>query len=127
VGALAAAIGVDADALSRTVEEFNAAAARGDGAATSLDPPKSRWAAPITTPPFYAYPLRPGLTFTDRGVRVDRDARVLRNGQGSFENVFAAGEVMAGNILSSGYLGGIGMTIGSVMGRIAGRSAAQHA
>jgi tricarballylate dehydrogenase len=126
IRALAAAIGLDADALGRTVEEFNGAAGRGGGAATELDPPKSRWAVPIQTPPFYAYPLRPGITFTYRGVRVDRDARVARNGQGAFENVFAAGEVMAGNILSSGYLGGIGMTIGSVMGRIAGQSAARH-
>lgn len=125
IRALAVAIGLDADALARTVEEFNGAAA--GGAARGIDPPKSRWAEPIRTPPFYAYPLRPGITFTYRGVRVDPDARVIRNGQGAFENVFAAGEVMAGNILSSGYLGGFGMTIGSVMGRIAGQSAARHA
>jgi tricarballylate dehydrogenase len=124
IRALAVAVGLDAEALSRTVEEFNGAAA--DGATTGIDPPKSRWAEPIRTPPFYAYPLRPGITFTYRGVRVDADARVVRNGHGAFENVFAAGEVMAGNILSSGYLGGFGMTIGSVMGRIAGQSAARH-
>ena len=121
---LAARIDVEVASLARTVDEFNEAAR--NGAATALDPPKSRWAAPIERPPFYAYPLRPGITFTYRGVRVDRDARVVRNGQGAFENVFAAGEVMAGNVLSDGYLGGIGMTIGSVMGRIAGESAARH-
>jgi tricarballylate dehydrogenase len=43
------------------------------------------------------------------------------------ENMFAAGEVMAGNILGRGYLAGFGLTIGSVFGRIAGREAARYA
>jgi tricarballylate dehydrogenase len=41
-------------------------------------------------------------------------------------NIYAAGEIMAGNVLRSGYLAGFGMTIGTVFGRIAGESAAQH-
>jgi tricarballylate dehydrogenase len=49
---------------------------------------------------------------------------VLRAGAPAFENVFAAGEVMAGNILTRGYLAGVGLTIGGVFGRIAGREAA---
>ena len=42
-------------------------------------------------------------------------------------NIFAAGEIMAGNILGKGYLAGFGMTIGTVFGRIAGEGAARNA
>jgi len=58
---------------------------------------------------------------------VDRQARVQREDGSRFANVFAAGEIMSGNILSSGYLAGFGMTIGTVWGRIAGKEAAQNA
>ena len=61
------------------------------------------------------------------GVRVAPDARVRTTGGGLFANIFAAGEIMSGNILSSGYLAGFGMTIGSVWGRIAGDKAAEVA
>jgi tricarballylate dehydrogenase len=91
-----------------------------------LDPPKSHWALRIDEPPFFAYPLRPGITFTYLGVGVDGTARVMRDGIESFENVFAAGEIMAGNILLRGYLAGIGMTIGTVFGRLAGDQAAAY-
>ena len=46
---------------------------------------------------------------------------------GPAANIFAAGEIMAGNMLGQGYLAGIGMTIGTVFGRIAGSEAAAHA
>jgi tricarballylate dehydrogenase len=70
--------------------------------------------------------VRPGITFTYLGVEVDAHARMsLSNGQQA-DNVYAAGEIMAGNVLGKGYLAGIGMTIGTVFGRIAGTSAAQH-
>ena len=82
---------------------------------------------PIDTPPFWGYPLRPGITFTYLGLKVDADARVMMMNGRPATNVFAAGEIMAGNILGRGYLAGFGMTIGSVFGRIAGRSAAEHA
>lgn len=129
---LADAIGVDADALSCTVDVFNRAAhavdapssGERDGRSTSgLPIQKSNWAIALQRPPYYAYPLRPGITFTYLGVAIDERARVLRNGS-SFENLFAAGEVMAGNILRKGYLAGFGMTIGTVFGRIAGEEAA---
>ncbi len=90
-------------------------------------PDKTHWAQRIDTPPFWGYPLRPGITFTYLGVRVDERARVLGAGGAPFANVYAAGEIMAGNILRSGYVAGIGMTIGTVFGRIAGESAASHA
>ncbi len=94
---------------------------------SNLQPPKTHWAQRIDTPPFYAYGLRPGLTFTYLGLLVDDRARVqMKNGRGS-SNIFAAGEIMAGNILGKGYAAGIGVTIGAVFGRIAGREAAMQA
>ncbi|KIT16252.1 FAD-dependent tricarballylate dehydrogenase TcuA [Jannaschia aquimarina] len=129
---LAGKIGVAPDTLRKTVDDFNAACRPGtfdhtihdDCRTEGLDPPKSHWARPIETPPFRAYTLRPGITFTYMGVRVNRDARVLFDGTAS-PNVFAAGEIMAGNVLGQGYLAGIGMTIGTVFGRIAGETAAR--
>ena len=136
VAALAELLHLDAAAVTRTVDAYNAAVRPGgavqldrlDGCATDgLTPPKSNWAQRIDSPPFYAYALRPGVTFTYLGVEVDADARVSRAGGGRFENVFAAGECMAGNILTRGYLAGFGLTIGAAFGRIAGAGAAQHA
>jgi tricarballylate dehydrogenase len=122
-------------ALTSAVERFNAAVRPGtfdpaglDSCRTEgLDPPKSHWARRIDTPPFYGYPLRPGITFTYLGVAVDDRARVIMRDGRPAKNIFAAGEVMAGNILTKGYLAGFGLTIGSVFGRIAGREAARHA
>jgi tricarballylate dehydrogenase len=136
VEALARTIDLDPARLVRTVEAFNRAASGNvatrfdslDGVATrELVPPKSNWARPLDHPPFYALPLRPGITFTYLGVAVDETARVLDGDGRPFANVYAAGEIMSGNILSSGYLGGFGLTIGSVFGRLAGREAAAHA
>jgi tricarballylate dehydrogenase len=132
VAGLAEALGLDAAALTRTVAGYNAAVRPGehdpgrlDGCATAgLDPPKSHWALPLDAPPFSGYPLRVGVTFTYLGVAVDRHARVLREDGSAFDNVYAAGEVMAGSILREGYLGGFGMTIGAVFGRLAGAGAA---
>jgi tricarballylate dehydrogenase len=134
IDGLADAVGLDRAALTRTVASYNAAVRPGehdpsrlDGCATEgLDPPKSHWALPIDCPPYYGYPLRVGVTFTYLGVAVDRAGRVLRGDWTPFENVYAAGEVMAGSILREGYLAGFGMTIGSVFGRLAGAGAAGH-
>jgi tricarballylate dehydrogenase len=90
-------------------------------------PPKSNWAYRLETPPFFAFPLRPGVTFTYLGVMVDTECRVVHRHGGPFRNLYAAGEVAAGNVLSRGYLAGIGMTIGTVSGRRAGEGAARHA
>ncbi|MCC0028992.1 MAG: FAD-dependent tricarballylate dehydrogenase TcuA [Brucellaceae bacterium] len=127
-------LGISGAALRETVERFNAACRPGtfrptelDGLATQgLNPPKSNWARPIDTPPYYGYSLRPGVTFTYLGLKVDATARV-QGEAGGFENIWAAGEIMAGSILGQGYLAGFGMTIGTVFGRIAGREAAAHA
>jgi tricarballylate dehydrogenase len=127
-------LGLPADAVAATLAEYNAAVRPGDYDPRGLDdchteglePPKSHWALPISEPPFYAYPLRPGITFTYLGVGVDDRARIKREGKAPFANLFAAGEVMSGNILLRGYLAGFGMTLGTVFGRIAGESAGSH-
>ena len=69
--------------------------------------------------------MRPGITFTYLGTRVNREARVLMQGGRPSANIYAAGEIMAGNVLGRGYLAGIGMTIGAVFGRLAGEGAAR--
>jgi len=131
--ALAPLLGLDPGTFVNTVTEFNQAAAgntelrmdRLDGNCTrGIAPPKSNWALPVDRPPFYGLPLRPGITFTYMGVAVDECARVLDQSGRPFENIFAAGEIMSGNILTKGYLGGFGLTIGSVFGRLAGKGAA---
>jgi tricarballylate dehydrogenase len=133
---LAEHLNVDPRVLISTVDQFNRAAAgnaglqmdRLDGLTTrGLDPPKSNWALPIDSPPFYGLPLRPGITFTYMGVAVDEKARVLNQSGEPFNNVFAAGEIMSGNILTNGYLAGFGLTIGSVFGILAGEEAAVYA
>jgi len=78
---------------------------------------------PIDTPPFFGYALRPGITFTYLGVKVNENASVHFNGEPS-PNLFAAGEMMAGNVLGQGYTAGVGMSIGTAFGRIAGTRAA---
>ena len=91
-----------------------------------MTPPKTNWAQTIDKAPFLAYPLRPGITFTYLGVKVDDRARVLMANNEPTANLYASGEIMAGNILSKGYLAGFGMSIGTVFGRIAGREAARR-
>jgi tricarballylate dehydrogenase len=81
----------------------------------------------VEQPPFFAFPIRPGITFSCLGVKVDEKARVMRQDGGRFPGVFAAGMIMAPNVLGTGYLAGCGMTIGAVFGRIAGEEAARHA
>jgi tricarballylate dehydrogenase len=65
------------------------------------------------------------VTFTYLGVKVDDQARVQMSDGRTSPNLFAAGEIMAGNVLGKGYLAGIGMTIGTVFGRVAGLHAAK--
>jgi tricarballylate dehydrogenase len=135
IGELAGKLGIDVSALETTVRNFNQAVRPGRFDPGALDdchtegiaPPKTHWARPIDLPPFIGYPLRPGITFTYLGTKVDENARVLMQDQQPSANLFAAGEIMAGNILGQGYIAGVGMAIGAVFGRIAGREAAKVA
>lgn len=133
VAELAATLGLPVDATVGTVEQFNRSVVPGrfdpqvldDCRTGGLKPAKSHWAQRLDTPPFFGYPLRPGITFTYLGVRVGENTAVRMKDGHLSKNIFAAGELMAGNILGKGYLAGIGMTIGTVFGRIAGREAAR--
>jgi tricarballylate dehydrogenase len=131
---LASKLGLPVDTFVRTVSEYNAACRVGTFDHTTLDdcrteglsPAKTHWARPIDTAPFYAYPLRPGITFTYLGLKVDDKATVHFGGAPS-DNLFVAGEMMAGNVLGKGYTAGVGMSIGTAFGRIAGTQAAMAA
>jgi tricarballylate dehydrogenase len=132
---LATRLSIRPDALVRTVAEYNQSVRMGRFASTELDecrtvglqPPKSHWARTLDVPPYRAYPLSPGITFTYLGVKVDEHARVHMVGDAPAGNLFACGEIMAGSILGKGYLAGFGMAIGTVFGRISGSQAARHA
>jgi tricarballylate dehydrogenase len=131
---LADAFDLDRRTVVETVTRYNESAQVGtfdpssldDCHTIGLDPPKSHWAVRLERPPFYGYPLRPGITFTYLGVTVNDRAQVIMHDERPAKNIFAAGEVMAGNILGRGYLAGFGLTIGTTFGRIAGREAARY-
>ena len=135
IAELAGKLGLDAQKLEKVVADYNAAVRPGtftpqkpdDCRTEGLTPPKSHWARRIDTPPYYGHPLRPGITFTFLGVKVNDRARVMMADGKPSANLFASGEIMAGNILGQGYLAGFGMTIGTVFGRLAGEEAARHA
>jgi len=132
--ALAGQIGLDRNRFTQTLQAYNAACRPGHFDHTALDdcrteglaPAKTHWARPIDTPPFYAYAVRPGVTFTYLGLKTDATAAVRFGGRAS-PNLFVAGEMMAGNLLGKGYTAGVGMSIGTAFGRIAGTQAAQAA
>lgn len=132
---LAVKLELDPTALESTVTAFNNTTrprsfdsmALDDCETVGLTPPKSHWARPLDSPPFYGYPLRPGITFTYLGVTVDERAQVIMQDDRPSRNIFAAGEIMSGNVLGKGYLAGFGLTIGTVFGRIAGKEAAGYA
>jgi tricarballylate dehydrogenase len=131
---LAQQLGLDEASFVRTVRDYNAACRIGRFDHTVLDdchtdglvPAKTHWALPIDTPPFRGYALKPGITFTYLGLKVNEQAAVHFAGVPS-RNLFVAGEMMAGNVLGKGYTAGVGMTIGTAFGRIAGAHAAAAA
>jgi tricarballylate dehydrogenase len=127
LSSLASAIGVPEAALVRTVEEFNAGIDGSvafdpsvkDGRASRTSPPKSNWALPIRTPPFYAFPVTCGITFTFGGLRADEHGRVLTADGSVLPGLYVCGE-MLGGLFSGNYPGGTGLTAGTVFGRRAG-------
>lgn len=127
---LAEATGIDAGGLARTVAEFNASIDRDvpldiavkDGRAARVTPPKSNWAIPIEEPPYHAFPVTCGITFTFGGLHADQDGRVLGETGGPVPGLFVCGE-MLGGLFSGNYPGGTGLTSGAVFGRRAGRLA----
>jgi tricarballylate dehydrogenase len=121
--------------LLKTIKEFNAAVQMEipfnpnikDGRGTrGLTIPKSNWANAIDMPPFEAYAVTCGITFTFGGLRITRDAQVVDTNHEPISGLFAAGE-MVGGIFYHNYPGSTGLTSGTVFGRIAGRNAARVA
>lgn len=130
---LAARLGLDPEALGRTVSEYNAACTPGpleltvaDGVSTvGLEPPKSNWARPIDTPPYAAWPVTCAITFTFGGLRTDAEARVLDRTGSAVPGLYAVGEVAG--IYHHRYPGATSVLRALVFGRIAGRAAADRA
>jgi len=128
---LARKLELDPEVFMQTINEFNAACQPGtfdhtiqdDCHTQGLTPEKTHWALPIEKGPFFGYPVRPGVTFTYFGLTTDEKARVFFDGKAS-PNMYAAGEINAGNVLGKGYTAGVGMSIGTAFGRIAGTQAA---
>jgi tricarballylate dehydrogenase len=110
IAELATAFALPPEKLDTTVREFNQSVTPGhfdhnlldDCRTSGLTPPKSHWAQAIDRPPFLGYPLRPGITFTYLSVAVNENAQVKMDGAAS-PNLFAAGEIMAGNVVGKGY------------------------
>ena len=118
-----------------TVREYNAAVRRDvpfnpiikDGRCTEgLTIPKSNWANSIEVPPFEAYCVGCGITFTFGGVKIDTTTRVLDTADAPLRGLYAAGELVGG-LFYFNYPGSAGLMAGSVFGRIAGREAARFA
>ncbi len=131
---LAQKLGLPVETFMQTLNSYNAACREGTFDHTTLDdcytegvtPAKTHWARRIDTGPFYAYAVRPGVTFTYLGLKTD-DTAAVRFDDVPSPNLFVAGEMMAGNVLGKGYTAGVGMSIGTAFGRIAGTNAAKAA
>jgi tricarballylate dehydrogenase len=126
--------GVDAQSFLKEIAAYNRAVRQDiafdpnvkDGRRTeSLAIDKSNWANTIDTPPFEAYGVTCGITFTFGGLRVNTDAQVLDTDFRPIQGLYAAGELVGG-IFYHNYPGGTGLTSGAVFGRIAGTAAAKE-
>ena len=127
---------VQADTLmsdTATVEEYNAAVqtdvpfnpAVKDGRGTvGLDVPKTNWANRLDTPPYEAYAITCGITFTFGGIRIDTQGQVIDADGNQSRGLYAAGELVGG-LFYFNYPGGTGLMSGAVFGKIAGTSAGQ--
>ncbi len=125
--------GVNAEQFVKTIAEFNDAVmdevtfnpAVLDGRGTrGLGLPKSNWATKLDTPPFEAFAVTCGVTFTFGGLRINRNGQVLDTDLRPIPGLYAAGELVGG-IFYFNYPGGTGLINGSVFGRIAGASTAK--
>ncbi len=131
---LAGQIGVDAETLRAEVDRYNAAIISDarfnpgilDGSeAHGVAPARSNYAARISTPPFYAFRVCGGITFTFGGARIDAECRVLNADAAPIPGLFAAGEI-AGGYFAHTYPANAGLMRGAVTGRISGANAANY-
>ncbi|MEE8622778.1 MAG: FAD-dependent tricarballylate dehydrogenase TcuA, partial [Alphaproteobacteria bacterium] len=115
-----------------TLHAYNEAAGNGrfnpgacDGMrAKGIEPPKSNWAQRLDAPPFLAYPVTGGITFSFGGLKVNARAEVIATDWKPMGGLYACGE-MVGGLFHSNYPGGSGLMSGAVFGRIAGANAAR--
>ena len=134
ISGLAEEIAIDPGLLENTVARFNSSVSSTtfdpsikDGKSTiGLDPPKSNWATPLETPPFYAFRVTCGITFTYGGLRITADGHVLNSQGQRISGLYACGELVGG-LFYGNYPAGAALTAGAVFGRRAGRSAANDA
>jgi tricarballylate dehydrogenase len=126
---------VNAEAALKEIQSYNAAVRTDiafnpnvkDGRRTEgLAVPKSNWANTIDTPPFEAYAVTCGITFSFGGLRINTGAQVINTDGQAIRSLYAAGELVGG-IFWFNYPGGSGLTNGAVFGRIAGNNAASSA
>jgi len=126
---------VDARAALEEIRRYNAAVrteipfnpnVKDGRCTTGLTVNKSNWANTLDTPPFEAYAVTCGITFTFGGLRINTDAQVISTDGEPIAGLFAAGE-LTGGVFYFNYPGGTGLTNGSVFGRIAGENAAKAA
>jgi tricarballylate dehydrogenase len=124
--------GVDAERFLRTVGEFNAAVRTDvpfdpnvkDGRRTvGLPIDKTNWANVLDTPPFEAYAVTAGVTFTFGGLKISARAQVEDTAGQSIPGLYACGELVGG-LYYHNYASGTGLMAGTVFGRIAGEHAA---
>jgi tricarballylate dehydrogenase len=126
--------GLDWGNVVKTVNEFNAAMndapfdpSKHDGKYTrGISPTKSNWAQRLDTPPFYAFPVTCGITFTFGGVGITEKCEVKDISGNVISGLFAAGEITGGSFFNN-YPGGSGLMKGAVFGRLAGTHAAKFA
>jgi tricarballylate dehydrogenase len=126
--------GLDWGSVVQTVNEFNAAVndapfdpSKHDGKSTrGISPAKSNWAQLLDTPPFYAFPVTCGITFTFGGVGITEKCQIKDTSGNVISGLFAAGEITGGSFFNN-YPGGSGLMKGAVFGRLAGTSAADFA
>ncbi len=131
---LIAGLDVDGTTALETVHRYNAAAGHGrfdpgacDGMRTKgLALPKSNWAQRLDTPPFLAYAVTGGITFSFGGLKINRHAQVIGTDWKPIPGLYTCGE-MLGGLFHYNYPGGTGLMSGAVFGRIAGTSAARQA
>jgi tricarballylate dehydrogenase len=126
--------GLDWANVVKTVDEFNEAVddasfdpSKHDGKCThGISPVKSNWAQRLDTPPYYAFPVTCGITFTFGGLGISENGEVRETSGNVISGLFAAGEITGGSFFNN-YPGGSGLMKGAVFGRLAGTSAATFA
>ena len=126
---------VDADTFVSEVRAFNDSVRKDvtfdpsvkDGRCTEgLDIPKSHWANPLDEPPYEAYAITCGITFTFGGLKINNDGQVMNSDGLPISGLYAAGELIGG-LFYFNYPGGTGLMSGAVFGRISGSSAGKDA